>query len=126
MAPDLNLLFRPEHRFFEFQGQVFAQVAAALRATAAPAAAAEQVAHAEDAAENVAEIAEVLEDGGIEAARAHAVDAGVPEAVVAGALVGVGQHGIGFAALLELLLRVGIVRDCGRDDTAWPACGRRS
>ncbi len=41
---------------------------------------------------------------------AGAVDAGVTVAVVGGALVGVGENLVGLAALLELLLGLGIVR----------------
>ncbi len=53
-----------------------------------------------------------LKTVGIESAERWArcrTDAGVPEAIVAGALLGVGEHGIGFAALLELLFGLGIV-----------------
>ena len=70
---------------------------------------AESVAEAEQVAENLGEI-----DGAhIKAAKAsaaHAVDAGVAEAVVVGALLRVAQNGVGFAALLELLFGRGISR----------------
>jgi hypothetical protein len=98
---DLSLF--AENRLFKFQGDILAQVRAALSACAA-ATAAEEIAKAEKVAENLAEI---VEDGGIDPARS--ANSGVTEAVVGGALVGIRQDGVGFAALFELLFRVGII-----------------
>src|SRR5438067_6826236 len=98
-----------EHRLFELQGQVFPQVGAALRPGTAARAGAEQVTEAEEVAEDVAEI---LEDGGIEAAHAAGTAGGaharVSEAVVHGSLAGIGEHAISFRGFLELLLGVSV------------------
>ncbi len=65
---------------------------------------------AEHVAEGVAEhlvedIVDIVEAGG--PAPVHAVDPGVAETVVGGALLAVGQHRIGFVQLLELGFGVG-------------------
>src|SRR6202035_5152460 len=70
----------------------------------APAAAA---AEAEEVAQDVGEIGE---DGGIEAAAPHPRHALVAEAIVAGALVAVGEHLVGFRGLLEVLLGGAVAR----------------
>ena len=69
----------------------------------------EHVAKAEEVAEDVLEI---VEDGGIEAAETltgGGAYAGVAEAIVARALLGVGEHGVGLAAFLEALFGLGII-----------------
>ena len=95
----------------ELEGQVFAEVGAALHAAAtasAGSAAAEHVAEAEEFAKDVAE---VLEDGGIESCglASAAAKSSVAEAVVGGALVGIGEHGVGLADFLKFFFRVGII-----------------
>lgn len=104
-----NLLFSAERSFFELDGNVFPQIGAALRASAAVRTiAAKQIAESEKFTKDVAEI---LEDRCVESppscGRAYA---SVAEPVVHFALLGVREHGIGLAALLEFFFRVRIVR----------------
>ena len=103
-----------EHRLLERDVGDDLHVLAARRAgrAAAPAAAAERVLAAEEGVEQVVEAAageDVLERG----PPPRAADAGLAEAVVAGPLVGVGQHLVGPGDLLEPLggrrvVRVGV------------------
>src|SRR6266478_864010 len=91
--PDFSL--SAECGFFKFQSDVFTQIGAALGASAATAGAAEHVAKSEEVGEDVAEI---LEDGGIETASrtepgAHA---GMTETIVLRALIGVCKHRVSF------------------------------
>jgi hypothetical protein len=107
VAADGDLLLHPEDRIFKGDGQVLANVVAALCPAAPPAAAAsatsEQVAEAEHLSEQIAEV-HLLEAASALSA-APAVGEGVmAEAVVGGALLLVAQNRIGFAALLEALL----------------------
>src|SRR5882672_1110722 len=107
VAADGDGFFGAEDGFFEFQFQIFAKVRAALDSSAplaSSAAAAENV-EAEEIAENVVEI---VEDGLVEAAATVGADSGVAEAVVGGALVAVGQHGVGLGGFLETFLRGGV------------------
>ena len=107
VAAHIDLGFGAERSFLKLQGQIFAQIGATLGPGAATAAAAEQVAKAEEIAEDVAEI---LKDAGIETGcSGSGTDAGVSEAVIAGALLLVRQNGVGLAALLEFFLRVRVV-----------------
>ena len=96
--------FGAVRRFFERDLEVVAEIGAALRA-AAPSAAAEQIAEAEHVAEDVGEVAELVEDRRIEAraTAGRAAHARVAEAVVGGALLGVGEHAVRFGGFLELL-----------------------
>ena len=81
MPANLYLLFRAEHRFFEFKMQILAKVGPTLGPAATPAALSKHVAETEDVAEDVAEI---LEDGGIESRGTPRTTSytSVPEAVV--------------------------------------------
>jgi hypothetical protein len=92
--------------FLERNLEVVAQIGAALRAAAPPAAAAEQIAEAEHVAEDVREVAELGEDRRIESGTAGrgGADAGVAEAVVETALLRVGEDRVGLRALLEFFL----------------------
>src|SRR5262249_16790552 len=56
------------------------------------------------------EVGELAEDRRVESGKARpaARDAGVPEPVVAGPLLGVGEDGVGLGGFLELLGRLGI------------------
>jgi hypothetical protein len=92
-----------EHRLFEVERQVITKVVAAGGAIAAFAAAAEEVAEAEQVAEDVAEVGEL-----IRVEPAHAGCASVAVTVVAGPLLLVGEHAVRFRRLLELLLGIGI------------------
>ena len=85
-------------RFLESKGQLLLEVAAALRPPG-PAAAG----IAEKGVENIPETAENIKavKGAV---KAVAVDPGVAEPVILGALLGVGQHLVGFVDFLELLL----------------------
>jgi hypothetical protein len=101
------LLGDAENRFLEFQREVFAHVGATLCARASPASStAEHVSESKDVAEDVLNVREPRR---IEATATVAGDSSVTKPVVAGALVCVGQHSVGFAALLELLFRFRIV-----------------
>src|SRR5205085_6298862 len=102
--------------------QVVAEVCPALRGGAPAArrgtAAAEHVAEAEEVAEYVLDAAEPLRAPAGRAGR-RSGDSGVAEAVVARALLGVGEDGVGLGRLLELLLGlvvagvlVRVVADC--------------
>lgn len=111
MAPHRNFRFRAENGFFEFQGQVFAQIGTALRAAPAPSApsSAKEIAETEEVAEDVAEI---LEHTRIEARRrgCGGTHPGVSEAIVKPAFFLISQNRVGFAAFLELFLCVWIIR----------------
>ena len=104
-----DLFFYAEGRFFELDGDVFAQIGAALRTSAtARTISAEQIAESEEFTKDVAEI---LEHRCVEsAARRGRAYAGVTEAVIHFALLGVREHGIGLAALFEFFFRVRVVR----------------
>ncbi len=65
---------------------------------------AEHVAEAEDVAEAAEDVLEAREMRRVEAPPDAAGDPGVTEAIVAGALVAVGEHRVGFGRFLELLL----------------------
>jgi len=106
MAADGDLRLLTEHGLFELQRDVFSQVRTALGPSAPAAARAEEIAEAEEVAENLAEVL----DRGIEPRRSsNPAYTGVTEAVVGGTFIGIRQNGISFAALFELLFRVGIV-----------------
>ncbi len=96
-----------EDRLFEGEGEVFAKVVAALCASTTPACA-EDVAEAEQVSEDVGKI---LEAGRVESTEpACTAHAGVTELVIARTLLGVAEHGVGFAALFEALFGFRIVR----------------
>src|SRR5260370_40981602 len=98
-----------EPRFFELQRQVLPQIGAALHTAAPPPAAARAENVSEEFAKNVAE---VLKHSRVESAarRESATHSGVTKAVIERSFLGVGEDGVRFAHLLELLLGVGIVR----------------
>jgi hypothetical protein len=110
MAANRDLSLCAEKCLLKLQCQIFAEIGAALNtaATSSAATTAEHVAEAKKFAEDVAEI---LEDRRIEAATlpCAASESGMPVAVIGGALVGVGEHGVGFADFLESFFRVRIV-----------------
>ena len=85
--------------------EVVAQVGAAVHIAATAARLAEDV--AEDVAEGIGKIGAAARA----APTAHRrIDAGMPELVVGGALLPVGEHLVGLLGLLEALLRLGVVR----------------
>src|SRR6185437_15775390 len=105
-----NLLLRSEDCFLKFDGDVFAQIGAALgTCTAASAtASAKDVAEPEELAEDVVE---VLENAGIKAATSsRAPYARMPEPVIHASFFGVGQDGVSLATFLELFFRIRIIR----------------
>jgi hypothetical protein len=107
MAPHGNVGFRPENCLFKFHRDVFTQIGATL-GTAAPArSAAKKISEAEKVSEDFADI---LKDRRIEPARPSSAHGGMPEAVVCGSLIRVRQDRISFAAFLEFLFGVGIIR----------------
>ena len=87
-------------RFVEGDLQVIAKIRAALRSAAATLPA-EHLADTEDVAESAKDVFEAGKDGGIESAGCGAAKARMAEAVVHVALVGIGEHGVGFRRLLE-------------------------
>src|SRR5262249_52250245 len=104
LARNLDRGLGTARRFLERDLEVVAQVGAALR-SAAPAPTAEQIAEAQHVAEDVGEVAELLEHRRVEA-RAGAgrrLHAGVSEAIVEAALLGIGEDRVGFRGLLEFL-----------------------
>jgi|HubBroStandDraft_5_1064220.scaffolds.fasta_scaffold09271_4 hypothetical protein len=108
MATDGDLGFLAEDRFLEFQGDVLAQVRTALGAGAPARSPSEKIAKTEEVSEN---LAEVIKDGGIDASRPpYSTDARMTKPVIGGSLVRIRQNGVRFAALLEPVFRVGIVR----------------
>jgi hypothetical protein len=107
VAANGNVRFRAENRFFEFQRDIFTQIGTAL-GTAAPAGtASEEISEAEKVPEN---LADVLKNSGVEAARSPTAHGSVSEAVVCRPLVRVGKDRVGFAAFFEFLFCVGIIR----------------
>src|SRR5690606_12624058 len=103
----LDTLLDPGHGLLEVELHDVADVGAAARAACAAAAAAEDV--AEDVPEDVAHVAEAGTRAGT--AAAHAVlERGMPVGVVQPAPRRVGQHLVGFLALLERLQRRGVPR----------------
>jgi len=109
MAAHADLLLGAKDGLVEFEMQVFAQIGSALGAAATASPLAEQVAETEHVSKNVAEI---LEDGGIESRRTSSIaaHAGVSEAVVQRSLLAVGENGVRLRDFLELLFRIRIVR----------------
>src|SRR5208282_330551 len=89
--------------------QVFAKVRSTLSTAATTPTLPKHVAKPKDVAKNVAEI---LEDSGIESGRASsaAAHASMPEAVVQRSLLAIGKNCVSFRDLFELVFRVGIVR----------------
>jgi hypothetical protein len=108
MAADRDFLFHAKESFLKFESKVFAKIGAALHSTAAASATAEHISETKEFAEDVAEI---LEHTGIESGplRSCAAQSGVAVTIVDGSLFGVGQDGVGFADLFELLLRIRII-----------------
>jgi hypothetical protein len=107
MAADYDLRLFAKDRLLELQSDVFAQIRTALGAGTTARASAKKIAETEEVSEN---LAEVVKDCGINSRRAsNPAYSGVAEAVVGASLVGVRQNGIGFTALLELFLSVGVI-----------------
>jgi hypothetical protein len=108
MATDIHLFLNAEDRLVKFEVQVFAKVGSALGATATTAALAENVAEAKDVAKDVAEI---LEDRGIESSRTSATTAHarVPEAVIQRSFLAVREDCVRLRDLFEPVFRFRIV-----------------
>jgi hypothetical protein len=102
-----NVRFSAEHCLFEFQGDVFTQIGPALGTAAPSRTAAEKISEAEKVAEDLADI---LENCGVESPRSSAAYRSMSEPVVRGPLVRVGQDRIGLTAFLEFFFGVGVVR----------------
>ena len=113
-AVDLDLLLGAEDGLFEGERQAVVEVAAALRLST-PARAAE---------EGVEDVAEAADVEAFEGAREGALGAGVPEAVVHGALLRVGEHLVGLVDLLEALLGARLRGSCPGGASS-PGGGRR-
>src|SRR5439155_4610837 len=103
LTRNLDRRFRAARRLFEGDLEVVAEIGAALRTAAA--AAAEQVADAEDVAEIAEEILEPAERGGVEPAGAGGrADARMAEPIVQPPLFIVREDRVGLRGFLELLL----------------------
>src|SRR5262249_58357870 len=96
VARNLELALDALGRLLQRDLQAILQVFAAAHAAAPPASAAEEA------------LEEILEDGAEARPAAH-VGHGT-EAIVLGALVGIGQHGVGLADLLKSLLGAPLAR----------------
>ena len=108
MAADIHLLVDAEHRLIKFEMQVLAKVGSALGPAAAAAALSKHVAEAKNIAKDVAEI---LEDGGIESRRTAGIaHARVPEAVIQSPLLAIGKNCVCLGDLLEPVFCFRIVR----------------
>ena len=109
VAANSDLSLGTEECFFKLERQILAQVRATLHAAAPPATTpAKQVAKSKELPEDVVEI---LEDAGI---KTHplpgAAEAGMPVAIVNGALFRVGKNRVSLTDFLEFLFGVGVVR----------------
>ena len=98
----MDLGLGAEHRLLQIQIELVAQICAAKHLRSAALAAGKDV--AEHFAENVAECL-----AGTEAAGAIALEAGMTELIVDGALMGIAQDFVGFLALLEAVLGFRVV-----------------
>jgi len=108
VAAHVDLRFRAEDRFFEGEGNVFAQISAALRPGAAsPTSGSKHLAEAET--EKIVKDVAEIDGAGVESSRSRA-NGRMPEAIIERTLLFVAEHGVGFGALLEFFFRVGIVR----------------
>ena len=110
MATDGDLRFCPEVRLLEIEVQVFAKIGAPLSpAAAASTASSEQIAESEEISEDVAE---VLEDGRIEAG-ACTCDAAQPsmaEAIIERTFLSIREDRVRLTRFFEFLLGIRIVR----------------
>jgi hypothetical protein len=109
VAANRHLGVSAKYRFLEFQRYVLPQVGTTLTAATAPGAAAKNIAESKKVAEDVAEI---VENCGIEATAATARTTaypGVTEAIIKRAFLVVGEDRICLARLFELLLRIGVI-----------------
>jgi hypothetical protein len=109
MTADRDAFFYAESSFFELDGQIFAQIRAALNPAAAASAASEDVAKTEELAED---FAQVLEWRSLEtrARTGRGAHSGMTVAVIERALLGISQHRVGFGDFLEAFFRIRIVR----------------
>ena len=105
MDADLGLLAKD--RLFKGDRHLVAKIASALRARGTAIAAADIEHLAEKIAEDVADVLRAGEGAAIAADAAHPR---VPVAVIGSALLRVGQHLVGFAALFEFLFGFGVAR----------------
>src|ERR1700689_1760648 len=108
MTPHRHSLLHAESGLFELDGQVFAQIRAALNPAAAASAASHDIAKSKELAED---FTQVLEWRALETrARAcRTAYSGMAVAVVERALLGIGQNRVGLGHFLELLFRIRIV-----------------
>src|SRR5580692_4659674 len=109
MTAHHDVFLHAECSLFELDGQVFAQICAALHPAAAASAASEDIAEAEEFAED---LAQVLEWSALEArARtARSAHSGMAVAIVERSLLRVSQNRVGLGDFLEAFFRIWIVR----------------
>jgi hypothetical protein len=102
-----NFRFCAKKRLLKLKSQILTKIRAALHTAATASTASADIAESEELAENVTK---VLDDRSIKASGlTTASQAGVAEAVVRCAFVGVGENGIGLADLFEFFFRVRII-----------------
>ena len=107
VAADSDFGLLAEYCFFEFKCDVLPQIGSALGSAAASRTTAKEISEAEEVAKNFADI---LEDRGIKPSRSRPAYRSVAETIVSGTLVCIREDGVGLAAFLEFLFRIGIVR----------------
>src|SRR5208282_2023180 len=102
-AADLHLSLGAKNRGFKVDGQVEAQIVAALLAPG-PRSPARSAAHRKHFAKQIAkDIAKIHAAGEWSGSKPLCAQTGVAVAIVSRTLVGVAQHLVGFAGFLELL-----------------------
>jgi hypothetical protein len=110
MTPNGDPRLGPEECFLELERQIFAKIGAALHAgaTAATTATPEHVAETEEFSKDIAEI---LENCGIEtgARTTTAAQSSMSVAIVSGSLVRIGENGVSLAHFLEFFFRIRII-----------------
>ena len=107
MAADGNLGVLAEDRLLELQRDVLPQVRTTLGPSAPTRTSAKKITETEEVSEN---LAEVVKDRGIDARRcSNSAYTRMTETVISRSFVRIRQNGVRFAALFELLFRVGIV-----------------
>src|SRR4051812_14220387 len=105
MAAGVGFRFPSRFWFFKIYSDIFPHIRTAMGSAPAPTSATEEIPPPEKLTKN---IAEVIEDRGINSTRAPAYS-GMAITIVDSALFTVRQNRIGFAAFLELFFRVRIV-----------------
>ena len=101
--------------FFEFDGQIIANISAAAGPLTPPAAATRTKAKTatENFLEDVTDVGESATRGPVAAPACCARNAGMTKAIISRPLLGIAQHLIGFIDLLDAHIRIRVVVDVG-------------